>query len=372
MYERDNMRTKKNIFKLTSVLLALCIVLVQPGIVQASKNVSSMESYVEEINSFNEDINNGNIQQVYDDLSNNAKTLFLNYLVTNTELYDFHLQNVVESENSLFLINQSLYNSSETTIANTLASGQLDILNYQLNQIQGLSQSVIYALMAAGASILADIASMGTAKLVTILVAGGCLIVLVANWGEVQSAWPQIVNAFKAAFGNKISTSTINSGFSQAQARYQQDYSKNMEANGVAFVCSYTNSCWKHIDYASAMSIMGKRDRNYRIYSSHHGNSAMVVIDIPQGTTANISNSLATTLLGNQNVGRGKLYILYNLDTHTYFHMHVKIIGDDTHFLRDANGLCYQTWPYYSYDAQYDHPSHSLYIPTDAWNIRLK
>jgi len=359
------MKIKQTKFRFISMFLILCIALVQPGIIRASAGTISNEySYDEAINFFNEDINNENIQLVYDDLSNNAKVLFLNYLITNAELYNFHLQNVVEFESSMLL--------SKITTVNTMASGQLDILNYQLNQIQGLSQSVIYALMAAGASILADIASMGTAKLVTILVAGGCLIVLVANWGEVQSAWPEIINAFKAAFGNNISTSTITSGFSQAQIRYQQDYLKNREANGVAFVCSYTNSCWRHIDYSSALSIMLKRGSNYRIYSSHYGNSAMVVIDIPKGTTANISNSLATTMLGNQNVGGGKLYILYNLDTHTYFHMHVKIIGDDTHFLREANGLCYQTWPYYSYDAQYDHPSRSLYIPTDAWNKPLK
>lgn len=136
----------------------------------------------------------------------------------------------------------------------------------------------------------------------------------------------------------------------------------------MAFSCTFTPSCSKHIDKTDALIIMARRGNRYKIYSSHNGNSAMAVIDIPIGFNTHISPSLASTFLDKHNVGGGKLYILYNLDSHKYFHMHVKVIGDDTHLLRHANSLCYQIFPNYSYDPRYDHPKHNLYVPTDAWN----
>ncbi|WP_029502651.1 hypothetical protein [Lachnoclostridium phytofermentans] len=99
---------------------------------------------------------------------------------------------------------------------------------------------------------------------------------------------------------------------------------------------------------------------------------AMVLIDIPYGICADVSQSLATTVKTNMHVGGGKLYILYDTQFHQYLHMHVKIIGDDTNKMRRANSLCYQIWLEYSYDPQYDLPVSPLQILTDVKNIPLK
>lgn len=124
---------------------------------------------------------------MYNDLSEEAKIIFLNYLINYDDyLYNFHKNNVVESNSNVIKLEPIQDNLIPTPNKYTTSSTSniLNLLNYNLSQIQGLSESVIYALMAAGASFVADIASLGATKIVSILLGAGCLIVLVKHWGR--------------------------------------------------------------------------------------------------------------------------------------------------------------------------------------------
>lgn len=369
------MKIKSRVTNILSVLLICCIIVVQPSIVQASSSIqqNSNDQFSLDITNSSEYTNDA-LKQIYNELSDEAKFVFLDYMIKyDNELYSYHLENVVGIDSSIVL-------SSELPDLNALnldaeralnAANALSTLSNNLNQIMNLPQDVYYALMGVGSSIVAYVGSLGSTTVASLLLGGGCLIVLMLNWSTVEALWPQIVQSFQTAFNTTPST-TITSGFSTARARYIQDYSKNQDATALAFISDYTGSATRHVDYASSRSIFANRGNRYRIYSSHYTSTAMVVIDIGAGVNADISDSLASTFLSKQPVSGGKLYALYNLETHKYFHMHIKVIGDDTHALRQANGLCYQIWPGYSYDPQYDHSQQSLYISTDAWNKPLK
>ena len=130
----------------------------------------------------------------------------------------------------------------------------------------------------------------------------------------------------------------------------------------MALNCGTTASCANHITIADAMQIL-RRGRTIAIYSSHYEDTGMIVISIPRDTTASISRNLSSRQLQVKDVSLGKLYVLFNLKTNKYFHMHVSLFGDDTHYLRNANGLCYQLSPTFSYDPEYDHPRRPLSMP---------
>lgn len=367
------MKSNLKLTKLLCMALISSIIIAQPCFAQAAEANYFNKAQVP-TSTFKTMLTENDIQQVYDDLSFKAKEIFLDYLIhTNNYLYQYHKRNVIETndtiqitkkiQNSTYSTYQSNKLSMSITNSVTMASNALDTLSSNLNQIKGLSDAVIYALIAAGSTIIADIASLGTAKIATIILGAGCLVVLLAHWDEVSAAWPEIVDAFKNAFGNSISTDTVESEFSIAKLRLQQDNLRNINAIETASRCIVSPSCNKHIDVNAARSII-RRGRRLAIYSSHFEDKALLVIRIPKGTTADISKNLASTIKKPTDISFGTLYVLYNPKTHKYFHMHVTLFHDDTHYLRHANGLCYQLYPTFSYDKQYDHPGHKLHMPT--------
>nr|WP_295681165.1 hypothetical protein [uncultured Lachnoclostridium sp.]DAD78563.1 MAG TPA: hypothetical protein [Caudovirales sp. ctCiv1] len=359
----------KGFLRIITLLLVVSLVFTNQSIAKAATNIPSeeisLDLKVEELFDNLALQEDANIQQVFDDLSIEAKQIFMDYLITqDNELYEYHIQNVVSTD---FDYHGMEYNYANVGVA---TSDSLQILGAKLNAIPNMTEQVYYALMAAASSIIAEISTIGVTRILTILCGAGCLAVLVYNWGSVSAMFGDIVNAFEVAFSSSIPASTIGISFSQAKARYAKDYGKIQDARTMAFSCIMTPSCGNHIAIDDATLIMNRKV-SYRIYTSSMSDKAMIVIDIPNGIHANVSKSLATQVKTSVDVSGGKLYILYNLVERKYFHMHVKVIGDDTYAMRKANSLCYQIWPSYSYDPQFDVPESKLWITTDIFNKPL-
>ena len=61
-----------------------------------------------------------------------------------------------------------------------------------------------------------------------------------------------------------------------------------------------------------------------------------------------------TWQLPNFNVSGAKLFVLFSFSNRTYFHAHIRLLKDDTDFMRYGNRLSWQISPIMQYDAKYE------------------
>lgn len=66
------------------------------------------------------------------------------------------------------------------------------------------------------------------------------------------------------------------------------------------------------------------------------------------------NNAHATWQLPNFDISFGKLYVLFSPSNMTYFHAHIRLLRDDTEFMRYGNRMSWQIYPIFSYDAKYE------------------
>lgn len=305
--------------------------------------------------------NNGNLQLVYDEMTDSAKEIFLQYLATDDELLAFHKENIcgevpeVEENYSSdsFVIKPVSYASASVASA---ASDTLSILTKNLNAISGMTDAVRYALVAAGSSILAAASSLTVGKIVAILVAAGCAGVLIANWDYVSEHWDAIVKAFKKTFKAIIDGDSMGQAFGEAKPTYCSVYSEIAEVRGTYRNGKEAKSFDKHIDRELTSSII-KKKQPLGLYYSRINKTALITYVIGSGVKGNLNrdyNAHSTYQLQNFDLSGAKLFVLYSLKNHTLFHAHIRLFRDDTETMRYANKMSFQILPYMYFDDKYE------------------
>lgn len=163
-------------------------------------DVVNQEDYSEELIGIN------------DSLNNEAKLLLEEQLRKDPELLEYHIKYVdpdFKFTNSLVdtLNNEVNFFSARSM---SISSDALDVLNNELLLLQ-LSASVRHALNTLAASAIST--GIDGPSLIVDVVAGfaaaGGIIVLAANWNELEENWPGIKAAFRKAFGvyaNQVSS----------------------------------------------------------------------------------------------------------------------------------------------------------------------
>lgn len=305
-----------------------------------------------------------NVTQVFDDLTEEAKQLFVHYMATyNQDLYQFHLQNVDEDQNEIFneenLSVSNTYNFANTSTLQYDASTNeslMKLLDYYLSEINDLNQSVVYALMGVGSSIISVLSNITPAQIVGFLIAAGCLGVLVANWSNVSDHWSAILKAFKNAFTSYIQGKDIDSAFEESKPHYTSVYDQLNKVNATWRAGNPTASLNKHMDSVKVMEIIHRRNPISAYYSPSR-KMALIVFTIPNGFRADLNQDYyhhSSWQLTNFDLSGAKLFVLFSLSQRTYFHAHIRLFRDDTETMRYANNMTWRFYPVRMYDSKYE------------------
>lgn len=309
-----------------------------------------------------------NAKQIFNDLSPEAKQIFLEYLLTeNNEMLDYHIKHVgdinIEDLESKSNDLQSVASVNTGAIMNTL--------NLKLNALY-LSEAVKFALMGAASSMCASIATLGATTVFSILVTVGCASVIIANWDSISSKWNSIIGAFQQSFGQAYS-SVLTSGFSQAKTSYVGHYTTMTGIDYAVKSAPLTNSVAKHIDMAFVDNI--RKKVTSEIYYGPKTHTALVKFVIGSGMTGNLNTSWSKVGAPydnlDYNLGGATLFILYNTAERKIFHAHIRVAGSqyiaiDTETMRRANNLTYKVKPFpIQYNSVYENTRENAYFPAN-------
>ncbi|BCJ96863.1 hypothetical protein acsn021_44320 [Anaerocolumna cellulosilytica] len=352
---------KKSIARTIAILICTLLFLTDSYIVNAAQTIKSSEEFDITLDQYTElseepffDVSNSEVgaKDVYNGLTDEAKVIFLEYLINNPDMYEYHTMYVgtnVNDELKLLSMDSVLMQSYTALNLTQTLSNNLDLIN-------GLSVAVKYALVGVGSSIVAIGSNITVAQLVGLLVAAGCLAVLVANWDNVNTHWTAIVSAFKTTFKSLMASANIEDSFTTAKPSYTTVRENINKALGTYRNGNPTASFSKHIDSAYALPVV--RSRNpLAIYYSHIQNKVLMVYNLGVNQRANVNqdfNSHSTWQLPNFDVSGGKLYVLFNPSNKSYFHAHIRLLRDDTEFMRYGNQMSWQIYQVMSYDVKYE------------------
>ena len=182
--------------KLCSVVLIVSMVLgmsVPALAAERSKGNSSSVSQ-EEIDA---------VRKVYSSLSPEAKKIFDESLMDDPELLDFHIT-YVDKDFKTIVHTKNVRMTTSSTVTDALK-----ILMDQLNSM-GLPTTVLYALKATGAGMVAAVADgpLPIGDILFAAAAASAVVIIAANWSNVIPKWTEITNAFKKAFANSAQNVT--------------------------------------------------------------------------------------------------------------------------------------------------------------------
>lgn len=140
-------------------------------------------------------------RDAYFALNPEARAIFDESISQDTDLVLFHKTYVDASYDATMAIRDEY---STQAVATT---GAMAVLSAKLALLK-LPSAVLYSLKAMGASMVASIAEgpLPLGKILLVASTVGVAIVVAANWNTVVSKWQGIVDAFKAAFSNSVST----------------------------------------------------------------------------------------------------------------------------------------------------------------------
>ncbi|MGI6085840.1 MAG: hypothetical protein ACOYIF_10435 [Acetivibrionales bacterium] len=177
-------------------------------------------------------------REAYFSLTPEAKAIFDASLANDPEMLEFHIKYVDKSFRPATKI-QARY-AMASSDAMTILMSELSVL--------GLPSSVLYALKAMGAGLVASIAD-GPLLVGEILLAAAtasAVIVIAANWTKVSPVWNQIVAAFKKAFSSSVNS--IIDAFNSLKKDIQKEAAssapsvtvsgKTITVNGVKYNCN--------------------------------------------------------------------------------------------------------------------------------------
>ncbi|WP_143598558.1 hypothetical protein [Tissierella sp. P1] len=311
---------------------------------------------------FNEDID---VKQVFEDLSPEAKQIFLEYMLSeNKEMLSYHMKHVGGINIS---VESKAYELQSAVAVNP--GLVLKTLNIKLNALN-LGTEVVYALMGAASSMLSSIASLGAGTIFSILVAAGCSVVIITKWSSISGKWDKIVRAFQESF-TTVSASTISSGFNQAKNSYVESYTDMQVIDYVVKSAPMTSSVAKHIEIS--LVDQTRKKSNYEIYYSPKRKVALLKYEISRGIKANLNSNWskdgAPYENSNYDISGATLFILYDFNKKQIFHAHIRVSGSrhintDTETMRRANNLSWRVKPFpMKYEVQYEGTREKAYFP---------
>lgn len=303
-----------------------------------------------------------NINQVFEDLSPEAKQIFLEYMLKeNKEMLDYH-KKYVGNINTNVLIESKAYELQSSVAVN--AGLVLKTLNYKLNALN-LGADVVYALMGVASSMLSSIASLGAGTIFSILVAAGASAVIIANWSSISGKWDKVIRAFQESF-TSVSSSTIASGFNQAKTSHAKVYNDMMAIDYMVKSAPMTTSVAKHIerDFVDRM----RKKSPSEIYYSPVSKKVLLKYKVDRGIKTDLNVEWYKN--GPQNNGKydkqnydvsgATLFILFDFNNRQVFHAHLRLassrfVTSETEQMRYYNKLSWKVKPFpMLYQPQYD------------------
>lgn len=312
------------------------------------------------------DIEEENNILMLDEMSEEAKKIYLFYISTQDEELLNYYKTYINPDSVLE------YTPNCAVYASVRAVDALSVLRTELSYI-GLSTSVVNAFVAAGSSMVAALADgpLLAGDIAAILTGAVCFGVVLTNWSTVSKNWTEITKAFTKAFSAQITSSALSSGLSRTETKYATTYSDLKDLRNEVRGASYHSSSAKHIEMDAVKTIV-RRDNPLAIYASTINNTALFVYRINSGTRASVNRDFKH--YGSETSGRyqetkldvsgAKIFILYDRLRNQVFHAHIRFFLDDTHDMRYRNGLDLQVYPGFIEDKQYRR------IGTDVLQLR--
>lgn len=309
----------------------------------------------EEFELIGSDIEEENNILMLDEMSEEAKKIYLFYISTQDEELLNYYKTYINPDSVLE------YTPNCAVYASVRAVDALSVLRTELNYI-GLSTSVVNAFVAAGSSIVAALADgpLLAGDIAAILTGAVCFGVVLTNWSTVSKNWTEITKAFTKAFSAQITSSALSSGLSRTQTKYATTYSDLKDLRNEVRGANYNSSAARHIEMDAVKTIV-RRDIPLAIYASTVNSRVLCVYRIGSGTKADVnkdfvhrgSESSGKYQLPKLDISGAKLFVLYNKSTKKVFHAHIRFFVDDTHQMRYTNGLDLQVYPVWAEDKQY-------------------
>lgn len=368
-----------NIMRRNLCIKSICILLVICVFANSNINAYASEKNIANISSIPQELINlsrigsEDLKSVFEEMTPEAQSLFLNYMMTSDvkmlQLHQKYVDNNVRLNTKTINTQRSMQSFAVRSV--TSLSDQLKILSYQLGLI-GLSESVKYALMSAGSSILAALADgpLLVGDIVAIIVAAGCAVVLIANWDSVSSNWSKIIKAFQIAFKGDITSSSMKSAFTKAEPNFSNPYLVMQQVASTIRNAPVTKSFSKHIDTALTLKFV-KQKNAVRIYYSPITKKALFVYEIPNGIRANLNRDFyehSQWQLTNYDISGAKLFVIFAMDTHTLIHAHLRLFRDDTESMRYGNKMSWQIKPNMCYSPIYEIGGGTTWLSGDITN----
>lgn len=363
-YSKRGWDIMKKFIKLISFLLVFVFLF---HVVAQPASAIGYDRQIEHNLGFNEDID---VKQVFEDLSPEAKQIFLEYMLSeNKEMLSYHMKHVGGINIS---VESKAYELQSAVAVNP--GLVLKTLNIKLNALN-LGTEVVYALMGAASSMLSSIASLGAGTIFSILVAAGCSVVIITKWSSISGKWDKIVRAFQESF-TTVSASTISSGFNQAKNSYVESYTDMQVIDYVVKSASFNpRSAFRHIELEAIDKI--RKGSNSEIYYSPSKRMALIKYTVSSGTKANVNKTWKHWVSGqtyerlNYPIGGATLFVLFSFESKLIFHAHIRLSGDsnadrDTEIMRRANNLTWRVKPFpMKYDSQYANTTDKPIFPGD-------
>ena len=168
------------------------------------------------------------LQELFENISPEAKALFLEYLAYDEVMLDTYNEYVDPGFQPEAIFDTTPFNAQSESItaanasvmSNTAILQSLSTLLYGI----GLSSKAVAAFLAVASEILATTVVITASVIVAALLAYAAYEIIFGNWSEISSKWTQIKDAFASAFSSKVSSSTMSSAFSSANTTYQTDF----------------------------------------------------------------------------------------------------------------------------------------------------
>lgn len=297
------------------------------------------------------------VEDFINNMSPEAKAVLSEYFQKEEpELYE-HYEGVLPSTvNNRTDNNKASFRADKemASIANSSAM-TMQTLGNALRSI-GLSQQVYTVLMGAGAELASISVTITPAGVAGVLLAAGVTYIIVTNWSSVSSNWRRITTAFQKAFSRNLSS--IAQGFGKAKTTFSQQ-SDDIEHTLNRFRgANVISSAGKHIDATFVKDfIRNSKNKELKVFYSSKNRISMIVMKVKKGTTASINKTLSSTKryeLPDFNIGGYTMYLLYDCNTNTIYHCHVRLVGDDTNEMRRTNGLDWMLYPEKKRDVKYN------------------
>lgn len=235
----------------------------------------------------------------------------------------------------------------------------LQILEAQLLLI-GLSTAVVFAFVAAGATLVTSAGTMPVVPVSLILAAvslGTIGIVAILNWTDIARNWTHIINAFVYAFSTSFQNAApaMNEAFTTVRTELdvmEQRVGIALRAITQATHFNLTDSASRHIE--SDFILWNLRNTwPIAMYASSVNTTVMFVYELREWMRVNLHGDFlhhpagAPWQLPDFALNPGtRIYVLYNYRTGRVFHAHLRLFHDDTFQMRLHNRLDWQIFPF--------------------------